>query len=94
MCVCVCVLFEHVPLKTTEYFLFYDYYLYNMKIKKTFQINIKPHNNNNETELRGTTSEMLESAWARMEHFLHHLVLDIRKIIRLECLHLKIVKRK
>ena len=41
------------------------------------------------------TNEMVESAWASMGYFLHHHDPDIRKIIiRLEHLHLKILKRK
>ena len=41
-----------------------------------------------------TTSEMVESAWDSMGHFLYYLEPDIRKITRrLERLHLKIFKR-
>ena len=37
---------------------------------------------------------MVESAWGSMGHFLHYLDPDIRKVIRLEHLHLTILKRK
>ena len=41
-----------------------------------------------------TTSEMVESPEASIRHFLQHLDPDFRRIIRLECLHLKIFKIK
>ena len=65
------------------------------KTTKTLQINInKTHSNkNNLTQPLRTTNKMVESAWASMGHFLCHLDPDIRKI-RLECLDLKILKRK
>ena len=50
---------------------------------------------NNLTQHLKTTSEMVESAWAPIVHFFYHLDSDIRKItLRLERLHLKILKRK
>ena len=38
--------------------------------------------------------KMVESTWARIGPFLHHLDTDIRKIRRLERIPLKILKRK
>ena len=41
------------------------------------------------TLLPKMTSEMVESAWANMGGFLHHLDPEIRRIVRrFECLHL------
>ena len=51
--------------------------------------NIKPRSNNQTQPLR-TASEIVERAWTSMGHFLYHLDPDIR----LELLHLKILKRK
>ena len=49
---------------------------------------------NNQTQPLNMTSEMVKSVWVSIGHFLLHLDPDIRKIIRLEHLHLKILKRK
>ena len=41
------------------------------------------------------TNKMVESAWASIGYFLHHLDPDIRRIAsRLKRLHLKILKKK
>ena len=40
-------------------------------------------------------SKIVESAWANMGLFLHHLATEIRRIERrFECLHLKIIKKR
>ena len=40
------------------------------------------------------TKEIVESAWANIGFFLHHLDPEIRrKVRRLECPHLKIIKK-
>ena len=41
------------------------------------------------------TSEMVESAWANIGFFLYQLDPEVRRLVRrLECLHLKILKKK
>ena len=43
---------------------------------------------NNLTQPLKMTSEMVETSWARIQYFLHHLDPDVRKITRkLERLH-------
>ena len=41
------------------------------------------------------TSEMVERAWTNIGFFLYQLNPDVRRLVRrLECLHLKILKKK
>ena len=102
------ILFKYVLLKTLEYFflgllssslliIFLMSWLrwWNKCPISIHLINIKLTVTNNQAQCLRMTSKMVKSAWASMEHFLQHFNPDIRKIIiRLEGLHLKILKRK